>query len=263
MFELVVGLLAGYVALRIGKWRQQCLFWDEHGGWNAPSLWRQPYGRLGSLALTAAAALLFATAISDVIGKAIHPWVGQFSWGALLALRWYLSKLLATRTLNRFRQPIDPAEHFRSHLDLFGAGESTPTGTGQTETLGRPPLSDSFQEMAQGISAFGEPMTPAESMKTSTPVTMEFVRALRGLEELGENLTIEPSPTGVAPPSGPRTISAAPMKTSPPVTLQHLKAMGALEREVPAKASPETGQTPSNEIAQNVTTPTDDLSRKG
>jgi hypothetical protein len=93
---LIVGLVAGYIAFAVGKWRHCCLFWEQHAKYNLPRVWHDAKIKIGTWLVVAICSIIFASAIGALLAQ-IHPFLGVFSWGALLAARWYASMAAAVK----------------------------------------------------------------------------------------------------------------------------------------------------------------------
>ena len=91
----LIGLAAGFLAFKVGRWRHFCIFWAEKNRANVPLGWREPKIRIGSWLLVTALSLVFATSWSLLIAGYVNELLGMFSWGVLLFLRWVASGLAA------------------------------------------------------------------------------------------------------------------------------------------------------------------------
>jgi hypothetical protein len=98
----VVGIVSGYIAFSVGKWRRLCMFFDVRAPFNVPLGWHHPLMRYGSWLLVVVTSLLFATCLAKLITESVYPLVGKFSWGVLLTARWLASGIAANK--EGFRQ---------------------------------------------------------------------------------------------------------------------------------------------------------------
>jgi len=91
----IAGLVAGYLAFVIGKWRHACIFWEMKMPFNVPSAWHNQTVRIGTWLAVTACSLVFATSIASVISEEINSLLGKFLWGVLLVARYYASGIAA------------------------------------------------------------------------------------------------------------------------------------------------------------------------
>jgi hypothetical protein len=98
----VVGVVCGYIAFAVGKWRQLCIFFEGKAPFNVPLGWRNPLIRYGSWLLVLVTSLLFASCLAKLIMESVYPFVGKFSLGVLLMTRWLASGVAANK--EGFRQ---------------------------------------------------------------------------------------------------------------------------------------------------------------
>ena len=83
------------LAVIIGAWRQNCIFWELMDPYNCPRLWRTS---ASSIVLTWIATAVFSTIFAFIIAtwivNEVSDFVGRFSFGVLLVARWYISQLI-------------------------------------------------------------------------------------------------------------------------------------------------------------------------
>lgn len=105
---LLLAFSLGLIAFFAGWYRQTCIFWEFHGSWNVPSVWRNAMFRFFTWTVSTTSSLGFAFILAHLISTEVNDWVGRFSFGVLLVTRWMLSSMVAVsraqhrlETLNR------------------------------------------------------------------------------------------------------------------------------------------------------------------
>ena len=93
--EIMVAVGSLILAVIIGAWRQNCIFWELMDPYNCPRLWRTS---ASSIVLTWIATAVFSTIFAFIIAtwivNEVSDFVGRFSFGVLLVARWYISQLI-------------------------------------------------------------------------------------------------------------------------------------------------------------------------
>jgi hypothetical protein len=107
MLLFLIGLVCGVIAYRIGKWRHACVFWLANEPFNLPLGWRQPAIRFGTLAAVAIFSATFASCWAFLIGVGVNKFIGAFSWGVLLMIRWTASGIAARLEGRKFLAEIN------------------------------------------------------------------------------------------------------------------------------------------------------------
>jgi len=93
--NIIIGSISLLLAIAIGAYRQNCIFWENKLPYNCPLLWKTSatFRLLSWLATTLfsiLAAFIFATLLVDEASE----FVGKFSFGVLLFIRWLTSLLI-------------------------------------------------------------------------------------------------------------------------------------------------------------------------
>jgi hypothetical protein len=96
MLLFLFGLVSGVIAGVIGFWRHTCIFWETHfqmgkASYNTPLGWTKPAIRYGTLVAVCFFSVMFASCWALLIINQGYKWIGEFSWGSLLLLRWLIS----------------------------------------------------------------------------------------------------------------------------------------------------------------------------
>jgi len=89
----LIGLLAGFLAFTVGRWRHTCIFLAANNRANVPLRWRNPGIQIGSWLLVAMLSLVFAASWSLLIHDYVNELLGMFGFGVLLVFRWVVSGL--------------------------------------------------------------------------------------------------------------------------------------------------------------------------
>lgn len=106
MLPIIVGLTAGILAFLLGWWRTSCTFWEVNGPFNLPMAWRNPVVRVGTWAASTLLSLVFAGMLAIWIRQNVGEFIGNFSFGVLLVLRWQASGLVAVARARRILDQI-------------------------------------------------------------------------------------------------------------------------------------------------------------
>jgi len=104
---ILLACLAGYIAYRVGTWRQSSIYWENENRANVPLGWRTPWIRAGTWIIVTGLSLYFALVISTLVQIKIGDLVGKFSFGVFLALRWIASGLSAHQKCEKEKQIIE------------------------------------------------------------------------------------------------------------------------------------------------------------
>jgi len=93
-FLALSGIVIGYLAVRLGKWRHLNIFMEMKAPYNTAESWRSgPFQKVSGL-MVALLSILSASLLAYVIGAWTFPLLGKFSWGALLLARYLASAIL-------------------------------------------------------------------------------------------------------------------------------------------------------------------------
>jgi hypothetical protein len=92
--EIIIGCIMFVLAVYIGAWRQMCSVYAVSLPYNCPSAWRNTMVRVGTWVLVAIFALAGSFIFSTWIVNNIGDFIGRFSFGVFLAIRWTLSLVL-------------------------------------------------------------------------------------------------------------------------------------------------------------------------
>lgn len=118
MALFIIGLIAGFLAYKVGKWRNSCILWMTKNPVNTPLGWHKPEIRFGSFLLVTVLSIVFATCWSLLITTHVNKLLGMFAWGALLVIRWQASIISATLEVQRQLEYVDKMMNERKD-DIF------------------------------------------------------------------------------------------------------------------------------------------------
>lgn len=86
------------LAVAVGAWRQKCRVYELHMPINCPSIWRNSTVRVVTWLISTSLSLVFATILSVWVMDVVNEWVGKFSFGVFLFLRWMTSAVFGGST---------------------------------------------------------------------------------------------------------------------------------------------------------------------
>ena len=91
---MIIAVLSGLIAVLLGAYRQMCIVYSAEMSYNTPRLWNSRLARITTWLITATLSIFFGLVIATWIQINIGDFVGKFSFGVLLALRWLLSSII-------------------------------------------------------------------------------------------------------------------------------------------------------------------------
>ena len=102
---IFVAIVCGVSAVFIGAWRQACDIYERMLPWNCPRIWKNWGVQMFTWLIVALLSIVFSTVMATLIVLNIGDFIGRFSFGVLLVLRWHVSTLIggvpATRKIEK------------------------------------------------------------------------------------------------------------------------------------------------------------------
>jgi len=94
--SIVLATLALIFALFVGAYRHFVTRTVAlAGNWAAPLGWQQGWLRYGSWLLVFLSSIFAATVFAAFVAVHVNEWIGRFSWGVIIAVRWLVSAILS------------------------------------------------------------------------------------------------------------------------------------------------------------------------
>jgi hypothetical protein len=88
---IVFAVICFILAVAIGSWRQMCGVYELKMPHNNPPIWRNPFVRIFTWIISTSLSIIFATILAMWISVEVNDWLGKFSFGVLLLIRWVTS----------------------------------------------------------------------------------------------------------------------------------------------------------------------------
>lgn len=88
---IAFAIVCFFLAVAIGSWRQMCGVYELQMPFNCPPIWRNTFVRVVTWLISTSLSLVFATILSIWVIDVVNEWLGKFSFGVFLYLRWLTS----------------------------------------------------------------------------------------------------------------------------------------------------------------------------
>lgn len=88
---MIIAFTCFALAVAVGAWRQMCTVYELKMPFNNPPIWRKTSVRVVTWLMSTSLSLIFATILSLWVTAALNDWVGKFSFGVFLYIRWLTS----------------------------------------------------------------------------------------------------------------------------------------------------------------------------
>jgi hypothetical protein len=88
---MIIAFICFVLAIAVGAWRQMCTVYEHKMPFNNPPIWRKTSVRVVTWLMSTSLSLIFATIFSLWVSAAVNEWVGKFSFGVFLYMRYVAS----------------------------------------------------------------------------------------------------------------------------------------------------------------------------
>ena len=82
------------LAVAIGAWRQMCCAYELQMPFECPRIWNHTWIKIATWLLSTSLSVIFAFILSTWIVTEVNEWLGKFTFGVFLYLRWLVSAFI-------------------------------------------------------------------------------------------------------------------------------------------------------------------------
>lgn len=122
MVTVVSGIIALILSITVGAYRQFCTFMEVKAPWNIPFIWRRSAFRIISWVFVAGSSIWGAFIVAGII-MASNDFIGKFSFGILLLMRWYVSAQIGITKAKKNLAASDLEMQADDYKEILAEGE--------------------------------------------------------------------------------------------------------------------------------------------
>lgn len=105
---MFIAFICFALAVAIGAYRQMCGVYELYLPYNCPPLWQSTFARVITWSISTVLSIVYAFILAMWVIDTVNDWVGKFSFGVFLVLRWQISALIgaypAMKRVEEFRK---------------------------------------------------------------------------------------------------------------------------------------------------------------
>ncbi len=122
--ELIIsGIISLIIAVLVGAYRQFCITMEVKAQWNIPMIWRYSFARFLSWIIVAVSSIGAAFVFVGIFSVIFNDFIGKFSFGVVLLIRWVISGQLGVSKANKALAAERAFEGTEEYKEILDEGE--------------------------------------------------------------------------------------------------------------------------------------------